>query len=160
MLNILALSAWFLFHPVHVTLTSIDLAGGTDSMKVFVRMYYDDFLRDYRLFDSTSIPNDAAEGKKPFPEPLLNNYLNKKVNIRINNKLLTGKLLNQTLIDNEISMNLLFMAVKKPKVISVRNLILTEMYADQSNMTMIRINDFEEGVKLTPENNTVTYKLN
>lgn len=160
MFNIITLSAWFLFHPVHVTLTSIDLAGGTDSMKVFVRMYYDDFLRDYRMFDDAGIPADAEAGKQPFPEAMLNNYLNKKVNISINNKQLTGKLLNQALADNEISINMLYITTKKPKVITVRNLIMNGLYTDMSNMTMIRINDFEEGVKLTPERNTITYKLN
>jgi hypothetical protein len=159
MIKALALSAWFMFHPVHVTLTSIDLVGGTDSLKVFVRMYYDDFLRDYRLFDTTSVIDAEMTGKKPFPENLMNNYLNEKVNIRINNKLLNGKLLNLVLADNEISINMLFRTAKKPKVISVKNLIMTDMYTDQANMTMIRINDFEEGVKLTPEKNSMTFNL-
>ena len=39
----------FFFHPVHVTLTSIDYVPEIDSFKVFVRMYFDDFLRDYKL---------------------------------------------------------------------------------------------------------------
>jgi hypothetical protein len=36
---------------------------------------------------------------------------------------------------------------------------LTGIYADQANMTIIRIGDFEEGVKLTPENNEQTFNL-
>jgi len=36
---------------------------------------------------------------------------------------------------------------------------MTGMYSDQANMTMISIDDFEEGVKLTPENKTDSFNL-
>lgn len=159
MIKTLIISAWVLFHPVHVTLTSIDLVPGTDSLKVFVRMYYDDFLRDFRLFDTTEALAGNPGAEKPFPGSLMNNYINGKVNITINNKLLKGKLLNLALADNEISINMLFRVTGKPRVISVRNLIMTGMYSDQANMTMIRINNFEEGVRLTPEKNSSTFNL-
>ena len=42
-------SIWFAFHPVHVTLTSIDFIPERDSFKVFVRMYFDDFLLDSKV---------------------------------------------------------------------------------------------------------------
>ncbi len=51
MLRILILPLLLVFHPVHVTVTTINQAQGNDSMKVFFRMYYDDFLRDYKSFD-------------------------------------------------------------------------------------------------------------
>jgi hypothetical protein len=159
MLKALAVSIWLLFHPVHVTLTSIDHVTGTDSLKVFVRMWYDDFLRDYRLFDTTDESVNGFPADKPFPVDLMNNYLNEKVNISINNKLLKGKLLNLVLADNEISINLLYRTVKKPKIISVTNKIMTGMYSDQANMTMIKIDDFEEGVKLTPEKSSESFNL-
>jgi hypothetical protein len=36
---------------------------------------------------------------------------------------------------------------------------MTELYADQANMMIIRVNDFEEGVKLTPEIREQTFNL-
>ena len=159
MLRALAVSIWLLFHPVHVTLTSIDHVTGTDSLKVFVRMYYDDFLRDYRLFDTTEESVNGFPADKPFPADLMNNYLNEKVNISVNNKQLKGKLLNLVMANNEISINLLYKTVKKPKTISVSNIIMTGLYSDQANMTMIKIDDFEEGVKLTPEKSSESFNL-
>jgi hypothetical protein len=158
MLKILTLSVWFALHPVHVTLTSIDLVGDSDSLKVFVRMYYDDFLLDYSLSGMTK-PEDDSLADKTFPEELMNNYLDEKVNIIVNNKHLKGKLLSLKLEDNEISMNLLYRTEKKPKSITVRNLIMTGLYGDQANMTIIRINDFEEGVMLTPSKTEETFSL-
>lgn len=158
MFKALALSIWFALHPVHVTLTSIDHVPGTDSLKVFFRMYFDDFLRDYKLYDAATDLENLPQGK-PFPADLMNRYFNDKVNIYINNKLLNGKLLSMKLADNEISLNLLYCSARKPKKITVRNLVSTDLYSDQANMTIIRINKFEEGIKLTVDNNEHTLSL-
>ncbi|MCX6333300.1 MAG: hypothetical protein NT092_03250 [Bacteroidia bacterium] len=159
MIKILAFSIWLVFHPVHVTLTSIDHVRGTDSLKVFVRMYYDDFLLDYKLFDSL---NDSAKNLSPdqlLKTGLMNKYISEKVNIIVNNKELNGKLLKLDMTDNEISMDLLYSTAKKPKTITVRNLIMTDLYTDQANMTIVRVNNFEEGVKLTTGKPEQTFNL-
>jgi hypothetical protein len=96
---------------------------------------------------------------QPFPEGLMNNYLSKKVNIIVNNKELKGKLLNLTMGDNEVSANLLYSSAKNPKVITIRNLIMTDLHSDQANMIIVRVNDFEEGVKLTPDMTEKTFKM-
>ncbi|MCX6302076.1 MAG: hypothetical protein NTW82_07815 [Bacteroidia bacterium] len=159
MLKALVLSIWFVFHPVHVTLTSIDHVRNTDSLKVFVRMYYDDFLQDYSLSEGENFTEKKLQKSGTFPYDLMNNYLEEKVNIIVDNKQLKGKLLNIEQEDNEIRTNLLYRLDNKPKVITVRNLIMTGLYTDQANMTIIRINNFEEGVMLTPLKTEETFSL-
>lgn len=159
MLKTLLICVWLISHPVHVTLTSIDHVSGTDSIKVFVKMYYDDFLIDYRLFDVKGEVDDISSDRL-FPADKMEKYLDEKVNIFVNNKHLKGKLLNVAMTEKEISVNLLYRSVKKPESITVRNLIMTSLYSDQANMTIIRINDLEEGVKLTPEKTEETFRLN
>jgi len=159
MVKLLVFSIWLFFHPVHVTLTSIDQDLGSDSLKVFVKMYYDDFLLDYYLFDSGNDSIRIIPADQLIPAGLVNKYIGEKVTIIVNNKELKGKLLKLDLIDNEIMMNLLYISARKPKVMTVRNLIMTELYADQANMMIIRVNDFEEGVKLTPEIREQTFNF-
>jgi hypothetical protein len=53
--------------------------------------------------------------------------------------------------ENEISMNVEYSGGRKPKTINVINQIMTGLYADMSNMVIVRVNDFEEGVKLTSD---------
>ena len=114
-------------------------------------MYFDDFLIDYRLnYTYDSIVVNSSQTNR-FPEELMSKYLNDKINISVNNKQLKGKLLNMVLTDNEISSNLLFKTDKNPKSITIRNQIMTDLYNDQANMTIVRVSDFEEGVKLTPD---------
>lgn len=160
MIKILALAISIIFHPVHVSLTSIEHVPGTDSVKVFVRMYFDDFLLDYKLFDKNVSYNYDTDNQL-FPEEMLAKYLAEKLIISVNNKQIEGKLLNRVLAaqENEISANLVFLAVRKPEVIAVRNEIMTGLYDDQANMTIIRVSNFEEGVKLTPEKIEQTFIL-
>ncbi len=149
-----------MLHPVHVSLTSIEHIPDTDSIKVFVRMYYDDFLLDYRLFDS-NVGSDYLSGNQEITQGMMEEYLAGKVIITVNNKQLKGKLLNQKLAleENEISVNLVYRSERHPEIVSIKNEIMTGLYDDQANMTIVRISGFEEGVKLTPEKTEQTFIL-
>jgi hypothetical protein len=159
MIKILILSILLIFHPVHVTLTTIDQVEGADSMKVFFRMYYDDFLRDYKLYDpDRNLENLSV--KESFPSDLANKYFNEKIHIYINNKLLTGNVLNVTIQDNEMFLNLVYRSDKDPKKIKIRNQVLTGLYSDQTNMVFININKNEEAMRLTPEHDKESWSFN
>ena len=150
MLKILILPVLLIFHPVHVTLTTIDQVQGADSMKVFFRMYYDDFLLDYKLFDP-ACNLEKLSVNQSFPAYLANEYFNDKIHIYVNNKLLTGNVFTVTILDNEIFLNLLYRSNKDPKKIKILNQVLIGLYSDQTNMVFININKNEEAMRLTPE---------
>jgi len=158
MLKSLAAAILVVFHPVHVTMTSVDYISGTDSIKVFIRMYYDDFLLDLSSSD-IQVAYEKYTAENTIPGEMMNNYLNEKVNIIVNNKHLEGKLLNLNLENNEISTDLIYMTDRKPITITVRNTIMTGLYSDQVNMVIIRVNDLEEGVMLTPVKTEQTYSV-
>jgi len=158
MFKSLLISVWFLMHPVHVTLTSIDFLPDTGIYNVFVRMYFDDFLTDSKLngivADSVGFYAGTSESRDA-----MEMYLSKKLIITVNEKTISGKLHEMKVEENEISMNLEFNGVKKPVTMVVKNLILTDLYADQSNMVIVKVNDFEEGVKLTSDITEQTFKI-
>ena len=156
MLRTLLLSAWILFHPVHVTLTSIDWVPESDLFKVFIRVYYDDFLLDYKL-NGSEIPNIDFSGNNSGAKNVMEKYLGDKVILKVNEKQLSGKLQNIDLTDNEISMNLEYHSDKKPDFVTVKNLIMTALYPDQSNMIIVKVFDFEEGAKLTTDETERTF---
>jgi len=155
MIRVLAITLWLIMHPGHVTMTSIDYIQGTDSLKVSCRMEFNDFLKDLQTIDDDRNLRTIFS-KQPFPSDLINQYFNSKVFIYVNDKLLIGKLLSANITDNDINLNLFYRSGKKPKSITVRNLILIGWYSDQTNLTIIRINNYEKGVKLTPEHTEET----
>jgi hypothetical protein len=158
MLKAILFACWLIFQPGHVTMTTIDHVPGTDSLKIFLKMDYGLFLRDYQTIDDDRDLHRLYE-YQPFPSDYINNYINSKLFIQIDNKLLTGKLLNMELNDGEASFNFLYRTNRKPKKIIVSNKILISLYSDQVNMTIIRINNIEKGIKLTYENSEETFIL-
>jgi hypothetical protein len=158
MLRALLFSVWFLLHPVHVTLTSIDYVPENDSFKVFIRMYFDDFINDNRL---AGIEIEAKDFT-PVGDSAINSmqrYLDEKVIIKVNDKKITGTISDITLADNEISMNLNYRGNKNPVQVSVQNLIMTGLYSDMSNMILLRISSFEEGFRLTSDMTEKTFNI-
>jgi len=146
-----------MFHPVHVTLTTIDQAPGSDTLRVTFRMYYDDFKRDYRMFDDEiqEIPDE-----KSIPFTSINEYFNNRVKIYINNRLLKGRLMDVEIPDNyEIILSLLYLSDREPEKFRIRNKILTRIYSDQKNMIFISINKYEAAMRLTPERRKESCRL-
>ena len=121
-------------------------------------MYFDDFLRDNKL-NGKEIQNKDFSIDNSSSRDVMEKYLGEKIIIKVNEKQLSGKLRDIKLADNEISMNLEYNAGKKPKTITVKNLIMTGLYSDQSNMIIVKISDFEEGVKLTADKTEQTFKI-
>jgi hypothetical protein len=158
MFRTLIISIWLAFHPVHVTLTSIDYVPERESFKVFVRMYFDDFLLDSKV-NGEVFQKERFSGDDSVSVRFMEGYLRDKVVIKVNDNLLSARLLDMNMVDNEVSMNLEYDYGKKPKSITVKNLIMTGLYTDQANMVIVRIKDFEEGVKLTSELTEQTFKI-
>ena len=158
MLKAIAISIFLILQQNHVTMTGIDYIQGTSSLKVACRMHFDDFLKDLQTIDDDRNLR-IIFSKQPFPADLINHYFNAKVLIYVNDKLLIGKLLTADVKDGEISLNLIYKATGKPRSITVRNMILTGWYSDQTNLTLVKVNDFEKGVTLTPEHVEETFVI-
>jgi hypothetical protein len=159
MIKALVLVYWLIIQPGHVTMTSIDYVQGTDSIKVFCKMNFDDFLKDLQTIDDDRNLRRIFSSE-PYPNDLINMYFNSKVFIYVNKKLLIGKILTVNVTDNEINMHLIYRSDKKPKNITVRNMILLGWFSDQENLTIIRINNFEKGIKLTSDHHEETFIIN
>jgi hypothetical protein len=150
MFKVLALNIFFFFHPVHVTLTSITQIQDSDTLKVFFRMYYDDFQRDYMLYYPEFKPGRGNVTSAASREAL-NKYFNDRVRIYINRKLLQGRLSDFSIDGYEIRLNLFYHSDKKPGNFRISNKILTSIYADQANMVYLKIIKYEDAIKLTAD---------
>jgi hypothetical protein len=158
MLKTILLCSLLGLHPIHMSMTTITQAPGSDSMKVFFRMFYDDFLRDYKLFDPVYAAR-SGQGAIEVNEDQMGRYFREKVHIYINNKLLDGKI-TATAHDNfEISITLQFKSLKLPGSFKIRNRVLTGLYSDQENMIYIEIDNYHEAIRLTPDHDTEKRKL-
>jgi hypothetical protein len=159
MVKMLFISLWLAAHPVHVSLLSIDYAPDKELFNVFLRIYFDDFLLDSGISADDKKNLNFSENNQ-FTKVTLGNYVNNRLRIIVNKRQMPAELQNTDLSDNELRMNFVLNSVKKVNTITVRNLIMTSLYNDQSNMTIVRVNNYEEGVKLTSEETEKTFNIN
>ena len=160
MLKLIALPVIFLFQTHHLTMTTIENVPGTDSLKVIVRIGYDQLLRDYQQTIIDDISLDTLRSYDRFPPDVLNSYLNSKLRIAADKKILVGKLLSSEKAGEYITLRMLYRTGKKLKSLSVRNSFLTGLYSDVENLAIIRINNFEREVKFTSGHTEETIVIN
>jgi len=153
MLKNLILLPWLILHPVHVTLTSVDYVPKDGCLNVFIKLYLDDFLLDAEL-DEGIFLKDKNKSKE-----IIENYINKKLIITTNNQTLTGKINSIEEVIDEVKVYVEYKISEKPKELRIRNLIMTELYDDQSNLMIIKIDEFEEGFKFTSEITEQVFKI-
>jgi hypothetical protein len=142
------LSLWLAFHPVHVSLMSIDYAPGDKAFNMFLMVYFDDFLLDAGL-GAEGEKNLVFSGNDEYTRTILTDYVNEKVRIAVNGDPVKVELVTMNLSDNELRMNLTFRSVGRVNSVAVKSMIMTSIYDDQENMLIGKVNDFEEGARLT-----------
>jgi hypothetical protein len=158
MLKASILSLFILAHPVHVSLMSVEYSEKSDAFNVFLKIYSDDFILDYRLLTGDTSKIDF-ETKREASKTLLGKYLNEKVQILAEGTKLEGKLMNFDSSEGELKIDLLFKNKRNSVNYLVKNLIMNDLYMDQTNLLIFRYGNFEEGVKLTPEKLEQIFKV-
>lgn len=146
------------FHPVHVSMMGVDYDQVNAVFNVYLKIYYDDFVTDSGFNGGKASEADFRTDERKAGD-FVEKYLGEKVAISVNGKRLSGELVSMELVDNELNIRLQYSFDKNIRYITVRNLIMTSLYADQSNMVLVKVNDFEEGVKLTPADAEKTFNL-
>ncbi len=157
--NILILPLLVLLQHAPVTFTGIEHIKDTDSLKVTVRLSRELFLQDYQQSVFDDLDMEDLRMYKPFPSDLANNYLNSKLLIEANGKPVIGKLLEMNDEGKDIRFSMLFRVERKLKAITVKNSILTGLYSNVENLTIVKEGDFETEVRFTPEYDEETFKL-
>ena len=148
MIRFLLLSLWLGFHPVHVSLMSIDYSPDDKAFNMFLMVYFDDFLLDAGLGTEEDNNLDFS-GSNEHVKTILTDYVNEKVRITVNGDPVKAELGTMSLSDNELRMNLSFGSADRVRSVNVKNTILTSIYNDQANMLIVKVNDFEEAARLT-----------
>ena len=158
MLKTVILSFFVLAHPVHVSLMSVEYSEKSDVFNVFLKIYSDDFILDYRLLTSDTSKIDFIANRET-AEILILKYINEKVQIFAEGKRLDGRLINLDTSDGELKLDLIYNNNRRSKNYLVKSLIMTDLYKDQSNLLIFRYGNYEEGIKLTPEKQEQIFKV-
>ncbi len=158
MIRLLVFSLWLALHPVHVSLMSIDYEPEGKVFNMFLKIYFDDFLLDSGIGASGG-DRLVFQGSDKYTSGLLTNYVNERVRILVNGNPVKAEPGKMDLSDNELRMNFSFKSVAKVRSVTVKNQIMTSIYSDQANMLIVKVNDFEEGARLTAMETEKTFDI-
>jgi hypothetical protein len=158
MLKSLILPIMLLAHPVHVSLMSVEYSEKQDVLNVFLKVYSDDFLLDYKLLTGDTSKIDLA-ANKDVEQNVISKYLSEKVQIFAEGKELKARISKFDPSEGELKIDMIFSTDRKSKTYNIRNLIMTDLYQDQSNLLIFKYGNYEEGIKLTPEKNEHIFKV-
>jgi hypothetical protein len=150
MVRILLFSILFSAHPVHVSISSVEYISGTHAFNVFVKIWEDDFLSDYKHTFSRQLNLDSLN-KFSLDKEIAMKYINDKIQIIAGDKKLTGNINNLEVSDAEIKFNLTYKFKGKVDSFTIRNLLMTELYQDQNNMLIFKYEGIEEGIRFTSD---------
>jgi hypothetical protein len=144
-------------HPVHVTVLNIEFNQVAGKMEMTFRVYKDDMeLALFHNYEILSSLDTAKSGSKPIN--YLSRYINEKVKIKINNKLVDSLVFVRTMWDGT---NLwIYYSAKteeKPYSIWLKNGMMMDLYFDQSNMVICGPAGREKAFMLVYDKNEMIY---
>jgi len=133
----------FLFHPVHVSVTSIEY--NQTGFDVSFKIFYDDFesivAEKYNVRLNLGKP-DEMENKANY----FTRYISENFAIRVNNgPPLSLKFKSSKLVEKSIWLYFTLDCKENVNKVELFNRVMMDMYNDQMDLVMFKIGTFEEG---------------
>jgi hypothetical protein len=137
---------------------SLEYSPGNRAFKVFLKVYCDDFILDYRLLtgDNSNIDLSVINDNV---QKIADKYLNDKVQIFAGDRKLELRSMNIESSEGELKFDLIYDNKRKSNEYTVKNFIMTDLYKDQSNLIIFTYDDFQESIKLTAEKREQVFKI-
>ena len=133
------------FHPVHVSVTSMEYNKGEKIFLVSFKVFTDDFEtiieRKYGVALNLGKDNELKNTNEYF-----NRYFRESFSFIINGEELAEPVYLEKKM-NDIAVWLYYMYPTSGNIekVEIKNIIMLDMFRDQSNLLIFKYNDFEKG---------------
>jgi hypothetical protein len=139
-------AAWL--HPMHVSVTEIEMDEKEKRLEIMMRVFVDDLeLTLRRNFKQPEL--DVLEPKGQSLDQLMQEYLKTRFQISLDGKPQLVKYLGHERDHEAFIFYVEVDKVKKWKSIQVQNSIITEIYDDQSNLVHVTLAETVHSLRLT-----------
>ena len=151
------LSSWF--HPVHVSVTNVDLEPETGMINVSVKLFSDDFedliLRKYGVQMSITLQENPEKHIAA-----INRYIGDALQFTING----GQEIEMDFSGSELNHEaiwLSYMGVSGQRIrkMEVRNELMLDKFEDQTNLMIVSYGDQQNGYRLNNKNTELSFNI-
>ncbi|HEX6891786.1 MAG TPA: DUF6702 family protein [Chryseolinea sp.] len=137
-----------LVHPLHVSVTEIEMDHKEKRLEIMMRVFMDDL--EVTLREKYKTPDlDVLNPKGRTVDQMMEEYLTLHFKIALDNKAQAIKYLGHEQEGDAFIFYIEVEKVKKWKTIQIQNDIIMEMYDDQSNIVHVTSNETVRSLRLT-----------
>ncbi|MFZ0489191.1 MAG: DUF6702 family protein [Salegentibacter sp.] len=128
------------FHKYYLSVTEIEYKSDQKDLQIISKVFADDFqkLLRKRYSDDIRLSRSQEEGDV---KAAIEDYLKKKLQISVDGKPLELHYLGKEYDADEVVMYIEVEGVEPFQKISVKNLLLTDMFDDQKNVVNVTVGD-------------------
>ena len=123
-------------HPIYISSTNVVVSD--EILEIKIKLFRDDLEDGLRDFHGFSISIDSLN-KIEKNKSLINQYINDKLNLIINNEKINFFIINYSLTNDVFEVYFKQIFTKKTKDIKINNQLLIEIYSEQSNIMFLDI---------------------
>lgn len=135
-------------HPMHVSVTEIEIDAADKSLKVITHIFMDDIEKSYQTVKRNNELDITDEEVKPDFKNFLRSYLLKNIVLSVNGKMVEVNFLGYEEEGDGLWCYLEATKVKKVKTLEVVNTILLDAFEDQANLIHVEKNKKIKSAKL------------
>lgn len=146
-------------HPIHVALTTVEYNKPESRFDITFKIFYDD-LESIIAENYNVVLNLGNDNENPDKEQWLQKYLSEHFLVTAGNKALTPLSVTDTRMSEKAIWIYCSIPLQElPEEITVTNSVMMDMYADQTDLVILKIDQLEEGFRFHRKHFTETIKL-
>ena len=157
MVLVILLSSWF--HPVHVSVTNMDINPESGQINVIIKLFSDDLEElIYRKYDvQLHITEMEYPGEKT---EALNRYIEEAFHCTVNGKDTVLLEYNKSKLDEQaIWLYYIYDHQGKIRKMDIRNKLMLEKFEDQTNLIILAYNNIQNGYRLNNKNTELSLNI-
>jgi hypothetical protein len=139
------------FHPLHVSVTEIEMDEKDKRLEIKMRVFIDDFetsLREKSGQPELIVLELSTEARNG----LISDYLKDHFNVSLDSKSQKMKYIGHEQENDAFIFYIEVPSVKKWKTIHIQNNIIMGTYSDQSNLVHVTVREKTKSLRLTKDN--------
>lgn len=148
-----------LFHPVHISLSTIDIDPETSEINVSIKLFADDFecMVNQKYNTKLKLMEQVDPGQDIY---FINRYIDSSFVLSVNGKEIAGL----DYLRNEMSEGAIWLYYRhecgtRIESVSLINSLMCELYQDQTNLVIITVKEEQNGYRLNNKNRELSVRV-
>lgn len=142
---ILLFVGWF--HPLHLSISELELSPKSGSLEISHRIFIDDL--ENAIKDRTGIAVSLSDPKDPeLAQQLVGDYIHQHFRLQLNGKSIMPQYLGYEVEEEAIWAYMEVPKVRKISSVSVQNTLFFKRFTDQINIINVKVGDSLKSLRL------------